>query len=91
MEHQYLQLKEHFQLPPALKHEQTTCIQHILDGKNVFTVLPTGYGKTLTFVLPPLIMNHVSFLALESFLHLFTLKCTTKNCIFGLILRHYNI
>jgi superfamily II DNA helicase RecQ len=43
-----------------LKKEQLTTLQHILANKNVLTNLPTGYGKTATFVLPPLLLNEAS-------------------------------
>ena len=32
----------------ALKPEQATCIQHVLEGKD-FLWLPTGYGKSLCY------------------------------------------
>jgi len=43
-----------------LKKEQLQVIANILNNKTTLTVLPTGYGKTLTYVLPPIIANEVS-------------------------------
>ena len=42
-----------------LKAEQLSAIKDICDGKNIFTVLPTGFGKSEIFMLPPLIMDKV--------------------------------
>jgi ATP-dependent DNA helicase RecQ len=40
-----------------LKKEQLDTILHILNGKDVFLVLPTGYGKSICLFLPPLFMD----------------------------------
>ena len=40
--------------------EQSEILNIILnEKKNVFGVLPTGFGKSLSFVLPPLLLDHV--------------------------------
>ena len=44
-----------------LKTKQKAALNHILNGKDVFAVLPTGYGKSLLFVLPPLLLNEVGY------------------------------
>ena len=46
-------------LSEQLKEHQKTVILNIVNGKHSFTILRTGYGKTLTFILPPLILNEV--------------------------------
>ena len=33
----------------ALKEEQLTALEGVLEGKDVFALLPTGYGKSLIF------------------------------------------
>ncbi|XP_031575438.1 uncharacterized protein LOC116309047 [Actinia tenebrosa] len=41
----------------ALKPEQEDCILAVLDKKDVFGILPTGFGKSLIFQLLPRIMK----------------------------------
>ena len=36
-----------------LKEDQTTSIEHFVRGKNVFVVLPTGYGKSACYACIP--------------------------------------
>jgi len=43
-----------------LKKEQIQIIQHIVNGQNVLGMLPTGFGKTDTMLLPALIKDIVS-------------------------------
>ena len=38
---------------PRLKDEQTLCMTAFIDGKDVFCILPTGYGKTACFACLP--------------------------------------
>ena len=44
----------------SFKPEQYKIIDNILDGKDVLGVMPTGYGKSLCFQLPPLVTNELS-------------------------------
>lgn len=37
-----------------LKDEQRTAIKAFVDGKDVFAVLPTGFGKSLIYQLAPM-------------------------------------
>jgi len=39
-----------------MKKEQYEIVKLLLEKKNVIGILPTGFGKTLTFLLPPLIL-----------------------------------
>ena len=39
----------------ALKEEQLTALEGVLEGKDVFALLPTGYGKSLIFQIAPLV------------------------------------
>jgi Mimiviridae putative ATP-dependent RNA helicase len=44
----------------SFKPEQYKIIDQILDGMDVLGVMPTGYGKSLCFQLPPLVTNEIS-------------------------------
>ena len=33
----------------SLKEEQTQCIKEFIKGRDVFAILPTGYGKTFCY------------------------------------------
>ena len=48
-----------------LKHEQKKIIHKILQGRDVNAVLPTGFGKPMCFIVPPLIKD------MQVHLHLF--------------------
>ena len=49
-------LKEHFGFD-TFKSNQEAIITSILEGKNVFVLMPTGGGKSLCYQLPSLIME----------------------------------
>ncbi len=49
-------LKEHFGFD-TFKNNQEAIIQSLLEGKNVFVLMPTGGGKSLCYQLPSLIME----------------------------------
>lgn len=49
-------LKEYFGFD-GFKENQETIITNLLDGKNVFVLMPTGGGKSLCYQLPALIME----------------------------------
>ena len=44
-------------LPACLKPKQVEVLNLLSQGKNVLAILPTGYGKTLTFVIPALLSH----------------------------------
>jgi len=48
-------LKTHFGFD-NFKEKQEEIIQHVLDGKNTFVIMPTGGGKSLCYQLPALMM-----------------------------------
>ena len=43
-----------------LKKEQRTAIKAFVDGKDVFAVLPTGFGKSLIYQLAPMVAKKSS-------------------------------
>ena len=45
-----------------LKNKQYDIIQNIIQKKDVIGLLPTGYGKSLTYLLPPLIKKKAIFI-----------------------------
>jgi len=53
-------VKSKYNLPFELKQEQLNILNLLPDGKNVLGVLPTGFGKSATFVLTPLLFDEVS-------------------------------
>ena len=46
-------------LPISLKEKQKEIIMALMEGKNVFGVLPTGYGKSACFGLFGQVMDKV--------------------------------
>ena len=44
----------------VLKDKQVEVIEELMKGNSVFAMLPTGYGKSLCFWLPPLLLAKVS-------------------------------
>ena len=44
-------LKEKIRLPSTLKNEQKLVLSCILQKRNCFAILPTGFGKSLTYML----------------------------------------
>ena len=42
-----------------LKSEQKEIIQDVLERKDSMAVLPTGFRKSMSYVLPPLILDKV--------------------------------
>ena len=50
---------EHFPHVESLRDEQKICLKNLVEGKDVFAILPTGFGKSLIFQLFPRIMSIV--------------------------------
>ena len=48
-----------------LKSEQKEIIQNVLDRKDSMAVLPTGFRKSMCYVLPPLILDKVRSYAVQ--------------------------
>jgi superfamily II DNA helicase RecQ len=45
-----------------LKDKQIQVINEILSGNDVIGLLPTGYGKSLCYILPPLLTKKTIFI-----------------------------
>lgn len=45
----------------ALKEEQFSVLKTFLRGEDVFGILPTGFGKSLIFQQPPLVLKEMGF------------------------------
>ena len=52
-------LKGAEKLGVTLKDKQYESIKHFCRGKDVFVSLPTGYGKSIIYVILPLVFNHI--------------------------------
>ena len=53
-------IKPKYKVTFDLKDEQLEIITALLNNKNAFALLPTGFGKSMCYVLPPLLMDEVS-------------------------------
>lgn len=49
-----------FKFDIKLKEEQQSVLFSILEKKDVFALLPTGFGKSMTYILMPLLADEVS-------------------------------
>ena len=51
--------KYQFKASFELKDHQMKLLQCVLEKKNCFGFLPTGYGKSMSYMLPPLLLDEV--------------------------------
>lgn len=56
----FRRLKEEFDLPFELKPEQCKVISKVLQGQKCVAILPTGYGKSMCYILPTLMKKILS-------------------------------
>ena len=69
-----------------INDKQYDVVQSILNGEDTVGILPTGYGKSLCYFIPPLILDKVCF-----FLLIFMLKTSsskTHSCHFFFVCIH---
>ena len=52
-------LLSHYNFQYKIKDKQLEVISSVLKQQDTFAVLPTGYGKSICYVLPPLILDKV--------------------------------
>lgn len=58
--------KHHFDF--ELKKEQLPVISAVVSKKDVCATLPTGYGNSMCYIIPPLLLGLVSFNTILSIL-----------------------
>ncbi|KAJ8307194.1 hypothetical protein KUTeg_015278 [Tegillarca granosa] len=58
-------IKDQYNLPD-LKEEQKNVVQKLIAGKDVFCVLPTGFGKSMCYTVTPLMLDQVIMRFLEA-------------------------
>lgn len=46
----------------SLRDKQTTIIKNFIKGKDVVGLLPTGYGKSMCYLIPPLVKKKIIFI-----------------------------
>lgn len=52
-------VKQKYNIDISLKPEQKRILKNLIEKKDVFGVLPTGFGKSLTYIMLPLILDEV--------------------------------
>ena len=55
----FQQIKASYKIGFTLKDEQVEILAVILNNKDAFAVLPTGFGKSMCYILPPLLLDEV--------------------------------
>ncbi|KAL3870211.1 hypothetical protein ACJMK2_038290 [Sinanodonta woodiana] len=58
-ESEILRIKSKYGLSVTLKLHQEAIIRHLIERKDVFVLLPTGFGKSLTYILVPLLLDEL--------------------------------
>ncbi|XP_052795130.1 ATP-dependent DNA helicase RecQ-like [Mya arenaria] len=61
----YNSIKEKFNF--ELKDEQVNIISALLENRDVTALLPTGYGKSMCYIIPPLLKDQQVIITNESF------------------------
>ena len=52
-------IKQKYLLPSNFKPQQKDAIVRVIQRQNVVVVWPTGFGKSLTYLVPPLLLDEV--------------------------------
>ena len=55
----YNLIKDKYTFPSNLKPQQKDFISRIMLRQNVISVWPTGFGKSLAYLVPPLILDEI--------------------------------
>ena len=56
----YKKVKEKYNLPYVLRNEEELILTGLLQKANILGVLPTGFGKSLCFMLYPLLLDELA-------------------------------
>lgn len=70
----------------TLKPEQERVLDALVEGRDVFGVLPTGFGKSMAYILAPLLMDKVCCELDPS--HFALARSISKYGHYGLIWKH---
>ena len=71
-------------LHKELKDEQIETITHVLNKKDCLCCLPTGYGKSMNFALPPLLLDEVRWMFITKD-NITVILCVADSIIWGLM------
>ncbi len=52
-------LREKYDITFDLKEEQVKLLVSLTNGRNAMGILGTGFGKSMTYILPPLLLDQV--------------------------------
>lgn len=55
----FTKVKRSYNIQHDLKTQQSDIISQILEHRYVFGMLPTGYGKSACYIMPPLMFDEV--------------------------------
>ena len=65
-----MKLTSELNLGFSLKEEQKTIIVALSKGQDAFGVLPTGFGKSMTYILLPILMDKVIYIERCFYVHI---------------------
>ena len=60
LENAFVRVKEKYDISLTLKHEQWDAVSCVLHNRDCLVFLPTGFGKSWCYILPPLMYHEVS-------------------------------
>ncbi len=60
-------VKTQYKMNFMLKKQQLDSIKKMMEKEDSMVSLPTGFGKSIIYLLPPLIMDDVSIILFHSF------------------------
>ena len=62
-------IKERYNYSYDLNEKQLKVVASLLSGKDTFCVLPTGFGKSDCFILPPLLLEEVRHMCFQDLIN----------------------